>query len=139
MQKEKKGNEMKEDVVNHPLHYATSMQSVQPECIDFAKKMTFCQGNAFKYIWRAGHKENILEDLEKALWYIDQCMKLYFATQEMEDWKYVYEKIRYTNTSGELEYRIEALNCIARQDYRNAVLCINEWKKKIKALLYDKK
>jgi hypothetical protein len=105
------------------------MPTIQVECIDFAKKMNFCQGNAFKYVWRAGYKDAILEDLEKALWYINQCMKMDFAPQEMEDWKYVCEKIIKTNTSGELEYRIGALDSIARQDYRGAVLCINEWKK----------
>lgn len=131
---------MKEnDNVNHPKHYATSMPTIQVECIDFAKKMNFCQGNAFKYVWRAGYKEDILEDLEKALWYIDQSMKLEYAAQEMDDWKYVYEKIIKTNTSGELEYRIEALDCIARQDYRSAVLCIKEWKKEINVLLGGKK
>lgn len=34
--------------------------------------MTFTQGNAFKYLWRAGRKDpnKYKEDLEKAKWYI---------------------------------------------------------------------
>jgi hypothetical protein len=33
--------------------------------------MSFCLGNAIKYIWRADLKGGI-EDLEKARWYIDR-------------------------------------------------------------------
>jgi len=34
--------------------------------------MNFCVGNAIKYLWRAGLKNNAIEDLEKAKWYIDR-------------------------------------------------------------------
>jgi hypothetical protein len=34
--------------------------------------MGFCLGNAVKYIWRADLKANVVEDLEKARWYIDR-------------------------------------------------------------------
>jgi hypothetical protein len=33
--------------------------------------MNFCLGNAMKYLWRADLK-NGLEDLEKAVWYIQR-------------------------------------------------------------------
>ena len=32
--------------------------------------MGFCLGNAIKYIWRADLKNDAIEDLEKAQWYI---------------------------------------------------------------------
>ena len=32
--------------------------------------MGFNLGNAMKYIWRADLKNNAIEDLEKAVWYI---------------------------------------------------------------------
>jgi hypothetical protein len=34
--------------------------------------MSFCVGNAVKYLWRAGLKGPTLEDLRKARWYIDR-------------------------------------------------------------------
>ena len=32
--------------------------------------MDFMLGNAIKYIWRAGNKNDTVEDLEKARWYL---------------------------------------------------------------------
>jgi Protein of unknwon function (DUF3310) len=56
------------DPVNKPSHYTSHPSGV--ECIDITKHMNFCLGNAVKYIWRADLKNNSLEDLEKARWYI---------------------------------------------------------------------
>lgn len=36
----------------------------------------FCAGNAIKYIARHEHKDNPLEDLEKARWYLDHLIEL---------------------------------------------------------------
>jgi hypothetical protein len=37
--------------------------------------MGFCLGNAIKYIWRADLKNDAIEDLEKAKWYIERELK----------------------------------------------------------------
>jgi len=58
------------DPVNHPAHYTRHPSGV--ECIQITEHMTFCMGNAVKYIWRAGEKGNQLQDLKKARWYIDR-------------------------------------------------------------------
>ena len=67
----------KEDVVNHPSHYTTG----KIEVIDYIddKHFTYCLGNACKYISRAGHKDPAkkIEDLEKAVWYINHQIKLW--------------------------------------------------------------
>lgn len=55
------------DMVNHPPHYNSHPSGVQ--CIDIVRWMTFGGGNAFKYVFRAEHK-NGREDYEKALWYL---------------------------------------------------------------------
>lgn len=57
------------DNVNHPAHCTDG----KIEVIDFIddKKLGFCLGNAVKYIARAGKKDNLLEDLKKARWYLD--------------------------------------------------------------------
>lgn len=56
------------DNVNHPQHY-THASGV--ECIDVVEHMSFCLGNAIKYIWRYDRKNGV-EDLRKAVWYINR-------------------------------------------------------------------
>ena len=58
------------DMVNHPSHYKVG----GIETIDFieAKSLGYNLGNVVKYITRADHKGNKLEDLEKAQWYLNR-------------------------------------------------------------------
>lgn len=57
------------DLINHPPHYTSHPSGV--ECIQITEWMNFNQGNAVKYIWRAGLKSSDeLTDLKKAAWYI---------------------------------------------------------------------
>lgn len=58
------------DPVNHPAHYTTG----GIETIDFieAKNLNYNLGNAVKYITRADHKGNRLQDLQKAKWYLER-------------------------------------------------------------------
>lgn len=58
------------DPVNHPKHYTDHPSGV--ECIQITEHMGFCLGNAIKYIWRADLKNDAIEDLEKAKWYIER-------------------------------------------------------------------
>ena len=59
---------MKKDVVNHPPHY----KSKPVECIEISEQMDFCLGNAFKYLYRYNEKGKPIEDLQKAVWYIER-------------------------------------------------------------------
>lgn len=58
------------DNVNHPPHYKAG----GIETIDFieAKSLNYNLGNVVKYITRADHKGNKLEDLQKAQWYLNR-------------------------------------------------------------------
>jgi len=58
------------DPVNHPPHYTQHPSGV--ECIQVTECMSFCLGNAVKYIWRADLKNDAIEDLEKARWYVSR-------------------------------------------------------------------
>ena len=68
-----KPEEPKVDPVNHPAHYKVG----GIETIDFieAKALGYHLGNAVKYITRADHKGNRLQDLQKAKWYIDRAIE----------------------------------------------------------------
>lgn len=59
------------NAVDHPPHYKSASGI---ECIDVVETMTFCRGNAIKYLWRAGNKDPTkeIEDLKKARWYLDR-------------------------------------------------------------------
>ena len=58
------------DPVNHPEHYKVG----GIETIDFieAKGLSYHLGNVVKYVTRADHKGNRLQDLEKAQWYLSR-------------------------------------------------------------------
>lgn len=58
------------DPVNHPNHYTSHPSGV--EVIQITEHMNFCLGNAIKYILRAEHKGNQIQDLKKAVWYINR-------------------------------------------------------------------
>lgn len=58
------------DPVNHPVHYTAHPSGI--ECIQVTEHMNFCLGNAVKYIWRADLKHDAIEDLEKAVWYLQR-------------------------------------------------------------------
>lgn len=73
----------KNDKVNHPKHYTSDPSGI--ECIDITRHRNFNIGNAIKYLWRAGLKEDKdrklvdkqIEDLNKAIWYlVDEIHRL---------------------------------------------------------------
>jgi hypothetical protein len=59
-----------QDTVNNPKHYTSHPSGV--ECIQITEHMGFNLGNAMKYIWRADLKADAVEDLRKAIWYINR-------------------------------------------------------------------
>lgn len=57
--------------VDHPEHYSRFLK----EIIDIVEFFPFCAGNAIKYISRAPYKGARIEDLRKALWYVERIQK----------------------------------------------------------------
>ena len=66
---------MGKEKVNHPDHYNNGKYEVMDVIEDAGFGEGFCLGNALKYILRAKHKENYVEDLKKAKWYIDYIIE----------------------------------------------------------------
>lgn len=58
------------DNVNHPKHYTSHPSGI--EIIQITEHMGFCLGNAVKYIMRCDLKGSDIEDLQKAVWYINR-------------------------------------------------------------------
>lgn len=63
------------DQVNHPTHYTAHPSGI--EAIEITRHMNFNLGNAIKYIWRAGLKnqDKHIEDLKKAVFYLNDEIK----------------------------------------------------------------
>ena len=57
------------DPVEAPSHY-TEGRSFEPVSVIEDWKLDYHLGNALKYISRAGRKGNIIQDIEKAIWYL---------------------------------------------------------------------
>ena len=69
-----------EDLVNSPLHYASG----SVECIDAIEESMsneafrgYLKGNIQKYLWRYEDKQNSLQDLQKAEWYLKRLIASY--------------------------------------------------------------
>lgn len=74
----------KKEMVNHPSHYNQG----DMECIDgivgaFGKDeaAVFCKINAFKYLWRLGHKDDEVQEIGKLKWYLDKYLELKMPPQ----------------------------------------------------------
>lgn len=73
--KSKWESDIQNDPVNHPSHYTKGKIEVADFIAD--QKLNFDRGNAVKYVCRAGFKDPTkeIQDLEKAIWYINHEIK----------------------------------------------------------------
>lgn len=67
--------------ISHPSHY-TAGRKYEPRKVIADWGLNFNLGNAVKYVSRAGRKGDKIEDLQKAIQYIE------FEIEELEDAKY---------------------------------------------------
>ena len=70
----------KHDAVNNPSHYSEGRQ-YEPIAVIEDWQLGYHLGNALKYISRAGRKFDTVEDLRKAVWYIERHIE---TTQQEE-------------------------------------------------------
>lgn len=88
--------------VNHPAHYQGCSRLTRHiligrfgecckkwldgECLDFIEDMNlnFHLGNAIKYLWRVGKKGEPVEDLQKALFYLNRLSANNFLEEKAE-------------------------------------------------------
>ena len=65
---------LKIEQVNHPQHYGGENNPYEAiKVIDaWGLDNDFYLGNAVKYLSRAGKKDDITQDLKKAIWYIEK-------------------------------------------------------------------
>jgi hypothetical protein len=88
--------------VNHPRHYQVNGRK---ECIvemeeryGVSETITFCLMNAYKYLYRAGNKDNnsYEQDINKARWYFDYANKLIQKNPSVSKCSALYTDIKHT-------------------------------------------
>ena len=62
----------KNEMVDHPQHYGGEDNLYEAIKVIEEWNLNFNLGNTVKYISRAGKKDNSLEDLKKAAWYLER-------------------------------------------------------------------
>lgn len=65
----------KKELVNHPNHYGGKDNPYEAIKVIEAWDLSFCLGNTVKYVARAGKKDDTVQELEKALWYLKREIK----------------------------------------------------------------
>ena len=65
----------KKELVNHPNHYGGKDNPYEAIKVIEAWNLGFCLGNTIKYLSRAGKKDDTVQELEKALWYLKREIK----------------------------------------------------------------
>jgi hypothetical protein len=69
------GDKLKKELVDHPTHYGGKDNPYEAIKVIEAWDLGFCLGNTIKYIARCGKKDNEVQELEKALWYLKREIK----------------------------------------------------------------
>jgi hypothetical protein len=64
-----------QEQVNHPHHYGGEDNPYEAIKVIEAWGLDFCLGNVLKYIARAGKKDETIQELEKAKWYLERKIK----------------------------------------------------------------
>lgn len=110
----------------NPAYYR---QGSGVECIDVVRHLPFAQGNAMKYVWRAGYKNDIKQDLDKALWYVNDCIAQKSAVAIMEspvEANLLNNHRKYLLKQGDY-MRETTLWLLGLGDMENAAVCIENW------------
>lgn len=67
------------DWVNHPDHYNQGgiecIEAIKAACTGLDGYEGFLTGTALRYLWRWKHKENPVQDCNKAIWYINKLIE----------------------------------------------------------------
>lgn len=113
------------DPIN-PNHYKTQSGV---ECIDVAELFPYSLGNAIKYAWRAGKKDNLKQDLEKCEWYLNRAMangEIVFIKPFTQATHKAWHKFK--KVQDELpERNNEVLSNILQGNFKGALIVLNSW------------
>lgn len=124
------------DNVNHPSHYLKAAVTIEP--IELTARLDSCLGQALQYVMRAPFKGNEIEDLKKAIFYLEksQFVKIPWGKYKKADGAvFVLAMLFYEKTSDELTRNVlqslfftpminDSLNFLGERD--GAILAIQK-------------
>lgn len=105
----------------NPSHYKNSFGV---ECIEIARQYSYSHGNAIKYAWRAGKKDDLLQDLQKCLWYCKDEAKHRFCNPPVSAINLFKEKAYGKFNNYPLQN--ELLNLIIEGKLAHAIVCLED-------------
>lgn len=109
----------------NPSHYKSHPSGV--ECIQVIYPLHYGAGNAIKYVWRLGMKDEDLQELRKAVWYVKHCID---AGLESDPELLPFDSRQAFLIWAEYEpagYRFETILYIYNGDYAKAYDSLVEW------------
>ena len=118
------------DDVNNPAHYRGVVALIPPSAI--TRELPGPLSNAVKYVWRAGRKGDKakgIEDLEKALWYLDDWVENGYSV-DMRTARAIWRLVPYTAFR---DIRYIAIDYLLRKKWDYAVREIQNLEAVIKA------
>ena len=114
--------------VNHPSHYGGEDNPYEAIKIIEALGLGFNLGNAIKYISRAGKKGSTVEDLQKAVWYLEREIFLNSPTMSVDTKDYVETLSNVGVVNGQ---KLMAIVCVDDEDYDEQ---LTQWEKAVNTL-----
>jgi len=112
---------MTDNPVDHPRHYTSHPSGV--EAIEVGRHLTADWFNAFKYVFRADHKNGV-QDIEKALWYAKDAVAFDFPVHA-PSWRIEHEdKLTRIIWHEGIMVREKFFEFIRVGDGRSALACI---------------
>ena len=75
--------------MSEPKYYIgnglSPLQAFEKGLISKDEYIGFCKGNVIKYVVRAGHKDNAIQDIDKAIDYLNHLKKAYYSKGEFKN------------------------------------------------------
>lgn len=139
-------NVIAKDPIN-PSHYKNGPFKMKNlECIEVTRHLPFAAGNAVKYVWRAGNKGPVMEDLKKSMWYLTE-----WISSASDPWfgqkinapspfaiaKAIFELTESAYEDGFTTVKREIIMCILDCNPEAAKEKIETWSKETKSLKHD--
>lgn len=76
--------QIEKEQVDHPEHYTYNKNGI--ELIDLIEDLPCWQANIIKYVYRCEKKGKKLQDLQKALWYLEREIGRVEEEQDIDEW-----------------------------------------------------
>ena len=109
------------DMINHPPHYKDDSGI---ECIDIKEHLSSTAGDCFKYLYRAGKKDNAAQDLGKAKWCAERSQANDYGVWHPNAPEHINDMLKMVAMSrtGNIRYAMEG---IAAGEWGYVIACIS--------------